>query len=388
MDLDLGKLRRTYRDLLLDGIAPFWLRHGIDREYGGVLSCMDEDGNVLSGDKYIWSQTRSVWTFSALFNRVERRPEFLEAAANSVRFLLDHGRDAQGRWVYHTDRQGAVIEGPVSIYSDMFAVYGFSEYYRAARDPAVLDAALSTYHQILERIRQPGFHETAPYALPPGRKAHGIPMILTEVTNELLQTTGDTELERVLDASIEEILGRFLDPRRGLVLEFRDHEYRELPPPEGTAVVPGHAIESMWFILHVARRREDRDLVRRAAGAIRRHLEAGWDPVHGGLFLGIDANGGEPFVRHAETKPWWPHTESLYALLLAHQLTGEKWCLEWYQRVHQWSFAHYPIPGLGEWRQLLTRQGLPTSEVIALPVKDPFHLPRAAILIVQLLEKV
>jgi len=34
----------------------------------------------------------------------------------------------------------------------------------------------------------------------------------------------------------------------------------------------------------------------------------------------------------------------------------------------------------------LTRDGTPTSELIALPVKDPFHLPRAAILITKLLE--
>jgi len=238
VDIDLGKLRKTYRDLLLDGIAPFWLRHGIDREHGGVLSVMDEVGNVLSGDKYIWSQARSVWTFAALYNRVERRPEFLDAAANSVRFLMAHGRDAEGRWVYHTDRQGAVLEGPISIYSDLFAVYGFSEYYRAARDAAVLDCALKTYERVRKRIRQPDFHETAPYSLPVGRKLHGIPMIMTEVTNELLQTTGNAELERVLDASIQEILDRFLEPRRGLVLEYRDHDYSELPPPEGTAVMP------------------------------------------------------------------------------------------------------------------------------------------------------
>jgi N-acylglucosamine 2-epimerase len=127
-------------------------------------------------------------------------------------------------------------------------------------------------------------------------------------------------------------------------------------------------------------------VARRAAAPIRRHLEAGWDSEYGGLFLGIGANGGEPFLRHAQTKPWWPHTESLYALLLAHQLTGEKWRLEWCRRVYQWSFAHCPIAGAREWRQRLTRQGRLASEAIALPVNDPFHLPRAAILIAQLLE--
>ena len=38
------------------------------------------------------------------------------------------------------------------------------------------------------------------------------------------------------------------------------------------------------------------------------------------------------------------------------------------------------MPGAGEWRQRLDRAGQPVTELIALPVKDPFHLPRAALL--------
>lgn len=387
MSLDAQQLLTCYRSLLLDGFVPFWFRHGIDWEYGGVLSSMSEDGAILSYDKYLWSQARSVWTFAALYNRVEKRPEFLRAAENSVRFLLRHGRDAEGRWVYHTDRAGAVIEGPISIYTDCFAVYGFSEYYRATRDQAVLDVALETHARILERIERPDFRDTAPYVLPPGRRAHAVPMILTEVTSELAVTTGRSELEPVVDRMVDEVMNRFLRPERRLLLEFLDRDYSELPPPEGTAVMPGHAIESMWFVLHVARRRGDRHLIRRAAEAIRRHLEAGWDPVYGGIFLGIDAAGGPPYTRNAEKKLWWPHTEALYALLAAWRLTGEEWCAEWYRKVHDWSFAHFPMPEGGEWWQRLTREGKPTTELIALPVKDPFHLPRAAILAVQLLEE-
>jgi N-acylglucosamine 2-epimerase len=386
-ELDFTSLRRQYRSLLLDGIAPFWLSRGIDWEHGGVLSSMDESGNVLSGDKYIWSQARSVWTFSALYNRVEARPEFLKAAANSVRFLLAHGRDSDGDWLYRTDRAGTPIDGAISIYSDCFAVYGLSEYYRATGDENALRIARSTFDRILVRIAAPGFRETAPYRLAAGRRCHGVPMILTEVANELLATTGDKDVEEVVTQCVSDVMDRFLSARRGLVLEFLDDRYNELPPPEGTAVMPGHAIESMWFVLHVARRRKEPDLIARAAEAIRRHLEAGWDPQYGGILLGIDAEGHSPFIRNAEKKAWWPHTEALYALLLAHGLTGQAWCLEWYQKVHDWSFAHFPMPETGEWRQRLTREGVPTTEVIGLPVKDPFHLPRTAILITQLLEE-
>jgi N-acylglucosamine 2-epimerase len=151
--------------------------------------------------------------------------------------------------------------------------------------------------------------------------------------------------------------------------------------------MPGHAIESMWFVLHVARHRGDRDLIQRAAEVIRWHLEFAWDDEYGGLLLSRDIEGGEPFLPHSQKKVWWPHVEALYATLLAYELTGQDWCLAWYKKVADWAWSHFPMPNCGEWYQRLTREGKPSSEVIALPVKDPFHLPRGAILIVQLMDE-
>lgn len=383
--MDLKKIYNYFRSLLLDGIAPFWLKHGIDWERGGVLSCMGEDGTPISGDKFMWSQARSVWTFSALYNRIEKRPEFLKAAENSIRFLMAHGRDDQDRWVYHTSREGKVIEGPTSIYTDSFVVYGFSEYYRAVQDENLLSVARSTFERMRRRIEEPDFHETAPYPLPFGWKNHGVPMMMTEVAGEFAETLSDSTLESLAGAYAARIMNHFVRQDRKLLLEFLTDKYEELPPPAGTFVMPGHAIESMWFVLHRARRSGNSALIRRAAEVIRWHLEAGWDREYGGIFLGMDAEGRKPYLPHAEKKLWWPHTEALYALLLAHHLTGEAWCREWYDKIEEWSLAHFPMPEVGEWRQRLSREGLPVSEVIALPVKDPFHLPRAAILIVQLL---
>jgi len=144
LTLDRRQIYAQYKTLLLDNVVPFWLNHGIDWKYGGVLSCIRDDGSVISGDKFLWSQARSVWTFAALYNRVEKRLEFLAAAENSIRFLLEHGRDQQGRWIYHADQQGREIEGPTSIYTDCFVIYGFSEYYRAVRDQQLLSIARET----------------------------------------------------------------------------------------------------------------------------------------------------------------------------------------------------------------------------------------------------
>jgi N-acylglucosamine 2-epimerase len=384
--LDREQIYAQYKTLLLDSVIPFWLNHGIDWKYGGVLSCIRDDGSVISGDKFLWSQARSVWTFAAIYNRVEKRPEFLAAAENSIRFLLEHGRDTQGRWIYHADQQGREIEGATSIYTDCFVMYGLSEYYRAVHDQQLLSIARETLERVCQRVDEPDFHETAPYPLPRGWKNHGIPMIMTETLNEMILTTGDTRLEARLDDYVARIMNHFVCPDKKVLLEFLTTDYKELPPPAGTFVMPGHAIESMWFVLHVARRRGDQALIQRAAEVIRWHLELGWDQEYGGIYLSHDIGGNTPYLPHSDKKLWWPHVEAMYATLLAHELTGEPWCLEWHQRVAEWAWSHFPAPNGGDWTQRLTREGKPTNEVIALPVKDPFHLPRGAMLIMQLMQ--
>ncbi len=363
-------LLSAWRELLADGIIPFWMK-ALDREYGGVFSCMAEDGTVLSTEKYTWSQARMAWTLAALYRRFEGRAEFIEHARKTLDFLLAQGRDERGRFVYRMSREGVALEGATSIYSDCFVAYAIEEYCKAVPDAGLARERELILERVCRRVEQPDFSETAPYALPAGRRVHGIPMILTEVTG--------------LDVYPRLVMDKFVRPERRVLLEYLGRDYAELPGAEGTFVNPGHAIESMWFVLHWAMRRGDQGTIARAAEVVRWHLEAGWDKEYGGIFLGLDAAGGEPFLQNSDKKVWWPHTEALYALLLCHKLTGEAWCMEWYWRVHEWSFAKFSMPGVGEWRQRLDRKGEPITELIALPVKDPFHLPRAALLIVELL---
>jgi N-acylglucosamine 2-epimerase len=102
----------------------------------------------------------------------------------------------------------------------------------------------------------------------------------------------------------------------------------------------------------------------------------------------VDADGrDEVGWKFADAKLWWPHTEALYATLLAHEHTGEAWAMDWHEKVRRYSFSHYPVAGHGEWTQRLDRRGRPMSEVVALPVKDPFHLPRALIYCIDVLER-
>ena len=66
-------LAARYRDALLGDVIPFWLRHGLDREHGGIITSLDRDGAVTDTDKSVWFQGRAAWMFATLFNTVEPR---------------------------------------------------------------------------------------------------------------------------------------------------------------------------------------------------------------------------------------------------------------------------------------------------------------------------
>jgi len=182
-----------------------------------------------------------------------------------------------------------------------------------------------------------------------------------------------------------EVMDVYLRPDRKLLYEFVRQDNILIDTPQGRSVVPGHAIESMWFMIHIYQRAAEEARLRQAVESIKWHLEFGWDGEYGGIFHACDAQGGTPWWRYADAKLWWPHTEALYATLLAYEISREAWCLDWFERVHDYAFGHYPVPRYGEWTQKLDRRGDKFVDTVALPVKDPFHLPRALIYCIQVL---
>jgi N-acylglucosamine 2-epimerase len=147
--------------------------------------------------------------------------------------------------------------------------------------------------------------------------------------------------------------------------------------PYGRAVVPGHVVEDVWFQIQVAKSLGKTKLIAPAIHLLRRHLEFGWDDEFGGIILARDADGGgTEGWGYPDLKLWWPHTEALVSCLVAFDETGEQWSWDWYKKVLEYSFDTFYMPEVGEWRQRLTRDHKPFTATVALPVKDPFHLPR------------
>lgn len=383
-----GSLGSMLKRHLLEDVMSFWEQFAID-EAGGINTCLADDGTLKSRDKWLWSQWRAVWVFSELYRCIEARPRWLELAYHIYHFCSQYGWDrAASGWAWRVNYDGQILDGYESIYVDCFAIYGLTALHRATGDPRPLHLACTTAHGVLKRLEMP--HDQiphAPYPIPHGARVHGIAMMCSQVLWELGEQTDNNEFRAIACRLSDEIFQRFYRLDRDVILERIAIDGSELPSPVGTVIVPGHVIEDMWFQIHIARARGDTDRVDESIRLMRRHLELGWDDQYGGILLAIDADGGEPIDWHfADMKLWWPHTEAMYGLLLCYDLTGDRWAWDWYCRVHRYALSHFPVHDVGEWRQRLDRRGTPVNEFVALPVKDPFHLPRALILSVDLLK--
>ena len=382
-----ARLLSSYRTVLFEDVIPFWLRHAIDAN-GGINTCITDAGEIVSRDRWSWSQWRALWVFSKLCNRFECRPEWRATAEGIYRFVTGAGPLENGHWPLLLDGVGRVLRGYESVYADGFAIYGLAEWFRLTGDTYARDLALATFAATEESLNGDRPPPSWPYPIPAGQTAHGLSMLFSLAYHELAQVTGDDRVRQAADRHHRRVMTLFYRPDRDLVLERLDTNGNEIAPPEGTVVLPGHAIESLWMQMHIARDHGDQATLEQAARLIQRHLDLGWDEMFGGLRLAVDADG-RPDVDwpYHDSKLWWPHTEALYATLLAHDTTREDRYLEWHERIREYSFAHYPVPDHGEWTQKLDRQARPLTDVVALPVKDPFHLPRALIYCIDVLER-
>ena len=143
-----------------------------------------------------------------------------------------------------------------------------------------------------------------------------------------------------------------------------------------------------------------------AATIIEKAFKTGMDTEFGGLFYYIDKNGTQPrgpvltetdalakpqYDRDWSNKLWWPHTEGLYALLLAYMHTGKERFLTQFLELHDYVFKTFPNPdkATGEWIQLRDRRGKPICNNVGgrLPVKDPYHANRNILMLIELLDE-
>ena len=421
---EICKLYTFYQNELKENILHFWLPRCEDRQFGGFVNCFTNSGDKLvSYDKYTWSQGRFVWMFARLsitaapvFSEEERKG-FLKMAQQGAQFLMDHciidKEEENWRATFLMGRDGTakkVSPGDpldMSIYADCFVIAGLAMYAFASGEDAPYRFARRLYESALSRVKGGDFH-TLPYPLSKQFRAHGIPMIFSNVTRELYRAACqfDVEYSDTLVCNLEgfagDILTHFVDEDNALH-EIITEDNQFFPQILGQHMNPGHTIEDVWFLLDavdICGKKQWEDKIHAVA---RKALENGWDHDFGGILHFTGIHGGkpegddtgvaqEPMTQQLSgwaDKLWWIHSEALYSTLLCYFRTGDEAFLDWHDKVFDYTFRVFPNrdPQIREWIQIRKRDGSAQDKVVALPVKDPYHITRNLILILELLSE-
>lgn len=384
--MNFQQFAEQYKHELLDKVVPFWLNHSQDKECGGYFTCLERDGKVYDTDKFVWLQGREVWMFATLYNKVEKRKEWLDCAIQGAEFLMKHGHDGQLNWYFALDREGNPLVEPYNIFSYTFAVIAFGQLSIATGNEEYADIAKRTFDIVLSKVDNPKgkWNKAAPGAR--SLKSFALPMILCNVALEIEPLLDADFMQRTIDTCIHEVMDVFYRPELGLIVEHLGANNELVDCFDGRLLNPGHAIEAMWFIMDLGKRLQRQDLIDKAVQIALNEVEYGWDRQYGGIFYFMDRLGHPCQQLEWDQKLWWVHIETLITMLKGYQLTGNAKCLEWFERVHNYVWTHFTDPEYPEWYGYLNRRG----EVL-LPLKGGkwkgcFHVPRGLFQCWQILE--
>lgn len=375
-DITFNRLADQYRAALTGDVLPFWMKHSPDWEHGGYFTCLDRVGKVYDTDKFMWLQCRQVWTFSKMAQVLDSPSQYVDMARLGYDFIKQNGLAPDRTFYFSLDREGRPLIHPYNIFSDCFAAMACANYARVSGSSEAGQLAVDTLGQILKRQEHPkGKWEKSTGNRP--MKGFALPMILSNLVLEMDFLLDDALIDHTLDRCVAEVMQAFWDPQTGWIYEYIDPAGGHPDTFEGRLVNPGHGIEAMWFIMDIADRRKDHALFSQCVDILLVLLEKGWDPTYEGIFYFLDAQGKPPLQLEWDQKLWWVHLEALVALLTAYRSTRRQDVWEWYQKVHAYTWGHFPDPVYGEWWGYLNRQGAPLIPLKGGKWKGCFHVPRA-----------
>ena len=373
---ELDSLRKFYTNQLLNDTVPFWFPRSIDTEHGGFLFMRDADGSLIDDDKAVWIQGRATWLLSTLYNTIEKKPEWLEAARIGYEFLNAHCFDTDGQMFFHVTREGKPIRKRRYYFSETFYVIAAAAYAKASGDEQAAANARKVFGRCIDYATKPGLLQPKFTGTRPA-KGIGVPMIMINTAQQLRETIGDERCDPWIEKWINEIKTDFVKHDIRCVMEQVAPDGSIIDHIDGRTLNPGHAIEGAWFILHEARYRNNKtEWIELGCQMLDYMWERGWDEKFGGILYFRDVYGKPVQEYWQDMKFWWPHNEVIIATLLAYLMTSNEKYAQWHKMVHDYSYAHFHDKLYGEWYGYLHRDGTIAQTAKGNLFKGPFHLPR------------
>jgi len=374
--MDWASWINMYEKELLNSVIPFWETHCIDKKYGGFFTFLDRDGSIYNADKFMWMQWRIVYMFATLYMTRYKQENWLTISENGFKFLTTHGKDENNWYYFGLNREGTPIVAPYNVFSEAFVVMGSAALFKATERDLYREETLSAMNSYLSRVDNPKGKWNK---VLPGQKTRlnlGYYMIMANLGTVLKHCLNITKYDSQVANAIKMIMNHFWNEKYDMIFENINSDFSlDLDSCDGRHLNPGHGLEGMWFVLEYAETNNRPDLIPPACNAIKSIMNQSWDDKYGGIYYFMDVLGKPHLELQWDMKLWWVHNEALIASLYAYKCTKDEIFLDWFQKIHDWSWEHFRDPN-AEWFGYLNRRGEPTHSLKGGKWKTFFHLPR------------
>lgn len=314
----------SYKKDLTENIMPFWMKYGLDRENGGVYTCVDRDGSLMDTTKSVWFQGRFAFICSFAYNNVEKNQEWLDAAKSTLEFIEKHCFDEQGHMYFSVTAEGKPLRKRRYVFSETFAAIAMSEYALATGDQHWAKRAIQVFEDTQRFLATPGFLP-AKFEADVKLQGHSIVMILINVGSCIRKVVDDPKLTQQIDESIEKLKKYFIHPEFKCLLETVGENGEFIDTNMTRTINPGHCIETSWFIMEEAKLRGwDKPMLDMALQVFDWSWDWGWDKQYGGIINFRDCKNLPPQDYSQDMKFWWPQCETIIASLYAYLGTGDE----------------------------------------------------------------
>lgn len=372
-----------------ESILNYWIKHTLDQKNGGFYGSILSSGVVVKeASKGAILNGRILWTFSAAYNFCKNE-KYLEVADRAFEYMAEHFVDKKNGGVYwELDCFGNPVNTRKQAYALGFAIYGFSEYFRATGNERSLEFAQQLFWTIEKNFYDKefgGYIEALTEEWEPlddmrlsvidanEPKSMNTHLHILEPYTNLYRCWKNPILGESIKRLIRIFLDKIIDNRTAHFNLFFDMQWNV----KSTAVSYGHDIEGSWLLFEAAEVLGDHELIEEVKGMAIRMVDVTRDE-------GSDKDGSifaERDGKHLDTdKHWWPQAEAMVGYVNAWQLTGNKSYLDEAEKV--WNFIKLRIVDreLGEWFWKVDLDGYPyTADEKAGFWKCPYHNTRSLI---------
>ncbi|WP_426671046.1 AGE family epimerase/isomerase [Mucilaginibacter sp. McL0603] len=392
----------TYKKELsaeLGYIMDYWINNTQDIAEGGFYGKIDNDNRVIpASPKGSVLNARILWSFSAAYNLTDKK-EYLEIADKAYQYIIDYIIDRQFGGVYWTvDHLGNKLDIKKQVYASAFAIYAFSEYYKATGKKDVLNEAIRLFMLLVDKSfdqHKTGYLEAFTEDWQPigdlrlsakdanEKKTMNTHLHVLEGYTNLYRVWPGETLKKQIGILLNNFLDHFIDTETGHLNLFFDEEWNK----RSTLTSYGHDIEAAWLMLESAEVIGDGELTEKLKAIAIKISEA--------TLEGLDTDGGlwyeyEPAKDHlTKEKHWWVQAEAMIGFFNTWQITGHEKYLD--VSTKNWDFVKNKILDKenGEWFWGIYENGkvMATEDKAGL-WKCPYHNSRACIEIIKRIDEI